>query len=105
MVLSHAATDLVAASGRSCTLGGHDRRPDSSRRTQVLCLDISRADFNAKADPNDPVYAELPPEYGAPPGMCGMLQRHMNGTRRAAEGWQDEYRSTMTSMGFTQGVA
>lgn len=49
-------------------------------------MDLSHADFNAKTDPNDPIYVELLPEFGAPPGTCGLLQRHMYGTRRAAEG-------------------
>ena len=29
----------------------------------------------------------------------------MYGTRRAAEGWQEEYSSTLVSFGFAQGVA
>ena len=37
--------------------------------------------------------------------MCGLLRRHMYGTRRAAEGWQDEYSSTLGELGFIQGVA
>ena len=98
MVLSWAATNL--AGGRQ-----HVREASSEDRTQVLLIDISRAYFNAKTDDKDPIYVELPPEANAPPGMCGLLRRHMYGTRRAAEGWQDEYSGTLIQMGFTQGAA
>ena len=81
------------------------RDPRSERRTQIIAIDISRAYFNAKTDDREPIYVQLPPEVGAPPGMCGLLRRHMYGTRRAAEGWQDEYSSTLVDIGFTQGVA
>ena len=100
MVLIWAATDLLGGDFRK-----HVRDPSSDDRTQVLLIDISRAYFNAKTDPRDPIYVELPPEAGAPPGMCGLLRRHMYGTRRAAEGWQDEYSSALVDMGFTQGAA
>ena len=68
-------------------------------------VDISRAYFNAKTGEDDPIYVQLPPEVGAPPGMCGLLRRHMYGTRRAAEGWQDECSASLVDMGFTQGAA
>ena len=38
-------------------------------------------------------------------GVCGQLQRHMYGTRHAAQGWQHEYSSTLIEMGFVQGLA
>ena len=79
--------------------------PDSNERTQILMVDISRAYFNAKTSDDDPVYVELPDEAGAPEGMCALLKRHMYGTRRAAEGWQDEYSSTLVANGFTRGRA
>ena len=37
--------------------------------------------------------------------MCGLLRRHMYGTRWAADGWQDEYSSTLVELGFSQGVS
>ena len=36
---------------------------------------------------------------------CGQLQRHMYGTRHAAQGWQHEYSTTLLEMGFLQGLA
>ena len=36
---------------------------------------------------------------------CGLLKRHMYGTRRAAEGWQEEHSATLVSAGFVQGKA
>jgi hypothetical protein len=38
--------------------------------------------------------------------MCALLRRHMYGTRPAADGWQEEYSSTLVrEMGFVQGTA
>ena len=51
-------------------------------------MHISMAYLNAKVDESDPEYVELSPEIHAPLGSCTLPQRHMNGTRRAAEGWQ-----------------
>ena len=98
MVLRYAATNLP-------TWKPHVRTADSEDRTQLLLIDISRAYFNAKTDDDDPIYVQLPPELGAPEGMCGLLRRHMYGTRRAAEGWEDEYNATLIDLGFTQGSA
>ena len=67
--------------------------------------DISRAYFNAKTDGEYPTYVEFPSEMDAPPGMRGLLRRHMYGTRRAAEGWQEEYSTRLCVAGFTQGEA
>jgi hypothetical protein len=68
-------------------------------------IDISRAYFNAKTSEDEPIYVELPQEAGAPEGMCALLRRHMYGTRRAADGWQDEYSTRLREAGFTQGMA
>ena len=88
---------------------GHARKPnyepESEQRTQIFMIDMSRAYFNAKTSEDDPIYVELPPEMNAPPGTCALLKRHMYGTRRAAEGWQDEYSSRLIEAGFTQGIA
>ena len=82
MVLSYAVTDIA---------GQHQKTwdPKSESRMQVILLDMSRAYFNAKTDEEHPTYVELPAEEGAPPGMCGLLKKHMYGTQRAAEGLQD----------------
>ena len=66
---------------------------------------ISRAYFNANTSDDDPTYVALPREMGDHPGMCGLLRRHMYGTRRAADGWQEEYSSKMINAGFIQGMA
>ena len=99
-VLSLAATDLPGRPARC-------RDPNSSKRTQVSFLDISRAYFNAPTDPEDPTYVALPPaddDYDK--GLCGLLMRHMYGTQKAAEGWQTEYsRHLVEDLGFRQGVA
>ena len=99
-VLSLAATDLPGRPARC-------RDPNSSKRTQVSFVDISRAYFNAPTDPEDPTYVALPPEdddYDK--GLCGLLMRHMYGTQKAAEGWQTEYsRHPVEDLGFRQGVA
>jgi len=91
-------------------LPGKPRRcwdPMSEERTQISFIDISRAYFNAKTDPEEPTYVQLPtedPDSGR--GMCGLLMRHMYGTQKAAEGWQQEYsRVLVEELGFVQGVA
>ncbi len=81
------------------------RDPQHPNRTQVSTVDISRAYFNAKKDPDDLTYVDLPPEDDDHGRMCGLLVHHMYGTRGAADGWQEEYSTTLVSMGFRQGVS
>ena len=92
------------------------------RQSDVMEL-LTAASDPLLADPNDPetspdivslglvravqldsgdvrVQVELPPEANATPGMCGLLRRHMYGTRRAAEGRQDEYSATLWRQAF-----
>jgi hypothetical protein len=94
---------------RTATRGAKDpkeyRDPSSERRLQLSTVDISRAYFNAKTDPHDPVYVSLPEEDPEHLGKVGLLLRHMYGTRRAADGWQEEYSSSLVEMGFGQGSA
>ena len=50
-----------------------------------------------------PTYVALPkedPDHGV---MCGLLKKHMYGTRAAADGWQQEYSGFLRSIGFAQG--
>ena len=98
MVLSHAVTDFEGEAKKV-----YD--PKSEHRQQVLLIDISRAYFNAPTSDDKPTYVELPPDLGAAPDMCGLLKRHMYGTKRAAEGWQEEYSQALAEMGFRQGSA
>ena len=79
--------------------------PESPERMQLSFIDISRAYFNAHVDPSEPTFVEMPPEAGAPAGMCGRLCRHMYGIQKAAEGWQEEYSCTLRELGFEQGRA
>ena len=99
-VLSMAATDLEGETP-------HVRSAEAEDRTKIMVLDISRAYFNAKRDPDeDPTYVELPDEDPLKAqGMCGRLRVHMYGTRAAADGWHSEYSSTMEAMGFLRGDA
>ena len=78
--------------------------PRSPTRTQISMIDVARAYFNAECDPAEPTFVELPPEDNDSPQLCARLLRHMYGTRRAADGWQEEY-STMLiqDLGFKQG--
>ena len=83
-VVSLAATDIEG-------MPRHVRDGNSEHRTQLSFIDISRAYFCATTDPDDPTYVELPtedPEHGA---MVGRLLKHMYGTRKAADGWHNEY--------------
>ena len=57
-------------------------------RMQISFVDISRAYLNARTDGKNPSYVELPiedPDFGSE--LCGRLNVHMYGTRRAADGW------------------
>ena len=83
-----------------------DWSPTSERRTQLSLIDVSRAYFNAHCDPSEPCYVELPPEDADNGVQCGLLLRHMYGTRRAADGWQEEYSTLLVQeLGFRQGVS
>ena len=98
-IISIAATDFP---GRA----PHVRSADSEMRTQISAIDISRAYFNASTEGADPTYVQLPPEHeDHARGKCGLLLKHMYGTRAAADGWQQEYSSFLRSIGFLQGVA
>ena len=83
----------------------HVRDGMSERRTQISAVDISRAYFNAPTDDSCPTYVALPPEDVDHRDKCGLLRRHMYGTRAAADGWQQEYSGFLTSIGFKQGEA
>ena len=55
---------------------------------------------------DDPMYVMFPHEHpDHARGMCGLLMKHMYGTRAATDGWQQEYSGFMKSNGFKQGVA
>lgn len=99
-VLSAATTDWKGARP-------HDRRPASEGRTQISFIDVSRAYFNAKRDPDvDPVYVELPHEDpDNARDKVGRLLVHLCCTRAAADGWHCEYSSSLGEMGFEEGDA
>ena len=87
-------------------IGNHvpDWDPASPTRTQLSFIDVRRAYFNAKIDQTDePVYVSLPEEDPDNVDKCARLLRHMYGTRRAADGWQEEYSTLMIRIGFRQG--
>ena len=78
----------------------------SPQRAQISLVDIKRAYFNAQVDPSDPpTFVQLPPEDADHATMVAQLLRHMYGTRMAADGWQEEYSTTLVALGFTQGDA
>ncbi len=82
------------------------RDPESEERTQILILDISRAYFNARLDPGQQTYVQLPSEDPDAGHMCAKLLRHMYGTRAAADGWQEEYSTFLVEMlKFRQGIS
>ena len=83
-----------------------DRDPTSATRTQISLMDISRAYFNAKVEDDAPTYVQLPPEDDDHGVLCAKLLCHMYGTRAAADGWQEEYSTSLVSkMGFVHGVS
>ena len=83
-----------------------DWDPLSPTRTQISLIDVKRAYFNAKIDPQEPpTYVRLPEEDPDCHTLCAQLLRHMYGTRPAADGWQEEYSTMLVSLGFKQGCA
>ena len=89
-------------------VGAHvpDWDPLSPNRTQISRVDVKRDYFNAKIDPKDPpTFVQLPAEDADCETMVARLLRHMYGTRMAADGWQEEYSTTLIGLGFTQGDA
>ena len=79
-IISLAATDMP---GRPL----HVRDPESNRRTQLSAIDISRAYFNASTDGTEPTFVMLPPEHpGCQQDMCGLLKKHLYGTRQQQTG-------------------
>jgi len=95
-VISMAATQLPGD-------GDLNLDPSSEDRIQIAFLDICRAYFNAPTDPSQPTYVDLPPEHPMHGRMVALLRRHMYGTLRAADGWQEEYSCALIDMGFQQG--
>jgi hypothetical protein len=63
-------------------------------------IDVRRAFFHAPC--RGEVYVELPPEDHEP-GMCGILNMAMYGTRDAPQNWEFEYCEFMEKIGFTKG--
>ncbi len=89
-------------------IGNHqpDWNPSSPTRTQISFVDVSRAYFNAKIDPDaEPTFVNLPPEDPSYKDHCARLLRHMYGTRMAADGWQEEYSTLLIRLGFAQGTS
>jgi len=69
-------------------------------------VDVKRAYFNAKTDPEKPTAVELPEEEEGHGTHVGLLLRHLYGTRPAADGWQEEYSTTLVEgLGFKQGLS
>ena len=99
LVMSLAVSDVPGAPKRI-------REARSKRRTQISCVDISRAYFSAQIDDKlGPMFVELPAEDPDSENMVGKLNVHMYGTRRAAGGWWYEYSSTLRELGFLIGSA
>ena len=81
------------------------RDPNSEERIQLSFIDIARAYFNAPTDPAHPTYVELPPQHRCHGDVVALLKKHMYGTLRAADGWQEEYSCTLVhDLGFQQGL-
>lgn len=79
---------------------------ESEDRIQISLIDISRAYFHAKADDEHPTYVQLPAgDPDSAKGLCGHLQVHMYGTRRAAQGWHDDYSVVLEELGFRRGIS
>ena len=77
-----------------------------TRRGKVVALvDVRRAYFYAPA--RGKVMVELPPEDYQPGDkhMCGLLRYGLYGTRDAAQNWEEELATTLSSLKLTRGSA
>jgi len=63
-------------------------------------IDIRRAYYQAEARRD--LYVQLPPEDRTP-GMCGKLNKALQGTRDAAQCWEYECTTFVESLHFTRG--
>ena len=80
-------------------------RGSSSPRGEykLVFIDIKRAYMYAPETRE--VYVDLP-EQDSEPGMCGLLNKSMYGTRGAAQSWETWYSTIFVNeLGFKQGVA
>ena len=69
-------------------------------RVQLSPIDLPAAYFIAKRDPEKTTVVALPTEGQGYQGTCGLLLKHLYGSQAAADGRQQEYSSTMVSLGF-----
>ena len=76
------------------------KRDQQQMGMKIDFIDVKRAYFHVASRRR--VFVRLPPE-DAEPGMCGLLQRSMYGTRGAAQNWEIEYATFMGSIGFKRG--
>ena len=80
-------------------VAGRARRAGQKK---LLFIDARWACFNAVS--TSLAYGQLP-EEDAEPGMCGMLNKYMYGTRDAARRWEETYTEHLLNLGFKQGQA
>ncbi|CAE8636765.1 unnamed protein product, partial [Polarella glacialis] len=95
---------LISAAATSRPRTGHRKASQARRAGQrkLLLIDARRAYFNAVSATL--TYVELP-EEDAEPGMCGMLNKCMYGTRDAARRREETYTQHLLDLGFKQGRA
>ena len=74
---------------------------NASKQMKLEFIDIRRAYYQAKA--RREIYVQLPPE-DSEPGMCGKLNKALQGTRDAAQCWEYEYSQFMKDIGFVRGI-
>ena len=95
--------DAAAGGAESCVVG---ERHGRTRGGKVVALvDVRRAYFYAPARRR--VFVELPPEDYQPGDehMCGLLRYSLYGTRVAAQNWEEELATTLSSLKLTRGSA
>lgn len=72
----------------------------------LLALDISSAYLHSPLDQSTPIYVEFP--TGFSPNRRGSvckLQKALYGLKQGARAWQDEFRRTMSAVGFSSLVS
>ena len=69
---------------------------------KIEIIDIRRAYYHANAIRE--IYIDLP-EGDEEEGMCGILNKSLQGTRDAAQNWEYAYVEAMEEIGFKRGMA
>ena len=83
---------------RAVTEGVGFKNGNKAHGTKLIFIDISKAYCHSRARRR--ILIKLP-AGDEEPGMCGLLNKSLQGTRDAALNWEYKYSEFLESIGFT----